>query len=355
MNQVNKEKIMTEIPIIDADGHVLEDLKYIRSRLPKGSDKWPVFPSYDPLHLGAVTSQEGTFHRVGAEGYVSFMDEVGISTSVIYPTLGLAYGQITMEKHAVLVTKAYNNWLAETYLNKSSRLKGMAILPFQVPRAGVPELKRAVNKLNMLGAVLPPSDMVGVERYGFWPIYRAANKLGCAIAFHSGCHNDLGLDNMNAFTGAFAMGHPRAQESAFSSLLVNGIFDRFPNVRFGFLEGGVSWLQTVLERFDRATLFKDTGPRYNFGNMKPSEYIKSHIEAGRIFIGCEGDEEDLPHVISRAGNPFVYSSDFSHEVTPNSCRREIDELLGHPELGQKDIEDILFRNAERFYGLSVTL
>ena len=49
--------------------------------------------------------------------------------------------------------------------------------------------------------------------------------------------------------------------------------------------------------------------------------------------------------------PFLFSSDFPHEVNNAYCRAEIDEILEHEALTPADREAILHANAERFYGL----
>ena len=49
-----------------------------------------------------------------------------------------------------------------------------------------------------------------------------------------------------------AFGHPLGQMVAFAGILFQWTSSsKFPNVRIGFMEAGVSWLQTCLERFDR--------------------------------------------------------------------------------------------------------
>ncbi|MEK7215370.1 MAG: amidohydrolase family protein, partial [Chloroflexota bacterium] len=80
--------------------------------------------------------------------------------------------------------------------------------------------------------------------------------------------------------------------------------------------------------------------------------ISRQIDDGRIFIGCEGDELGLAHMAKVVGGqPFIYSSDFPHEVTNETCKEEIQELLEEEGLSPADKEGILFRNAERFYKL----
>ena len=84
-----------------------------------------------------------------------------------------------------------------------------------------------------------------------------------------------------------------------------------------------------------------------------SEYIRKHAQAGRLYVGCEGDEPGLAFAVNQIGSEmFVYSSDFPHEVNNEICRQEIHELSTREDLATRDKENILCANAERFYGLS---
>ena len=49
--------------------------------------------------------------------------------------------------------------------------------------------------------------------------------------------------------------------------------------------------------------------------------------------------------------PFVFSSDFPHEVNDESIREEIDGLLGNDALDDAAKAAVLGGNAARFYGL----
>jgi predicted TIM-barrel fold metal-dependent hydrolase len=83
-----------------------------------------------------------------------------------------------------------------------------------------------------------------------------------------------------------------------------------------------------------------------------TDHIKRHVEAGRIFVGVEGDELTLPFAVSVVGNkPFIFSSDFPHEVNNDTCKQELEELEENPRLTAADKDAVRYRNAERFYGL----
>jgi hypothetical protein len=102
--------------IIDGDGHVIEDVEGLSKFLPFDVGHRTVFPPLDHLHSQGSRSSPGSFQLVGPGEWVEYMDEVGIETAVLYPTAGLACGQITNTDWAITATRAYNDWLSATFL-----------------------------------------------------------------------------------------------------------------------------------------------------------------------------------------------------------------------------------------------
>ena len=355
--------------IIDADGHVAEDSAAIIERMPQAyRDKareqpFNPFPPFDHLHAGhLVDMPPGAFNRkAGPKEWLAFLDEVGIETTVLYPTAGVASANIVNPYWAVDATRAYNDWLHETYLQLSSRFLGLALLPQALisAQAATDELRRAVTQLGMCGAVLPSNSLhappLGSATY--LPIYQAANELGCCIAIHGGVHGNMGMDGLDPYAAVHAIGHPLGQMISLASLVFNGVFERFTKVRFGFLEGGVAWLLFCLERFDRSYgthVMRDL--RGSYFTLQPGEkvtdYVIRHVKARRVFVGCEGGEPLIGKAVQIVGNhAFMYSSDFPHEVNAATCKKELDELIENGELSRADKSAILCENALRFYGI----
>jgi len=347
--------------IIDADGHVVEDLEAILKLMPlpytqKSRVRDP-FPPLDHLHSSNLhIVPPGSFQEVGPDGWLEFLDNVGIESTVLYPTRGLAFGKIVSREWAVDLARAYNDWMYETYLQRSTRFKAMALIPLQDPDAAATEMERAVSDLGMCGAMLPATGIqVNLGRQFYWPIYAEANRLRCCLGVHGGAHANLGLDDLNPYAPVHALGHPFGQMICFAATIFNGLCDKFPNIRFGFLEGGVTWLLTCLERFDRSyETHIQYDPRGEFLHLEPgesiSEYIIRHIGHGRIFVSCEGREAHLPCAIRTVGNrPFLYSTDFPHEVNSEYCKEGIGALLEDSQLSLEDTEAVLHSNAESYY------
>jgi predicted TIM-barrel fold metal-dependent hydrolase len=127
-----------------------------------------------------------------------------------------------------------------------------------------------------------------------------------------------------------------------TSVMCSGLLDRYKNLKFAFLEGGISWVPAHVERMDDH--FEN--PRYGAKDLlshPPSAYLKS----GRIFFGCEGNEPFLNRVVGEVGEDlFIFSSDYPHaDRTEGTARtlRDRDDIA--PRLRRKLLED----NARRFY------
>lgn len=351
--------------IIDGDGHVFEDIAGIVRRMPGRLRESAFvrllgpFPQLDHLHHGAWVSLDGSFQDPGVQGWRAFLDRAGFAGAVMYPTIALAYGRLTDPDLAIGACQAYNDWIAEDYLAADRRLNAMALIPLQDPAAAAKELERAVVKLGLKGAMLPPTglpQLLGSTVYA--PVYEVANALGCALAVHGGAHPDLGLNHQQVFAGTHALGHPFAITLQAADLILHGVLDRYPRARFGFMEGGLAWLLMLMERLPGSfSAFTPYDPLGRYVQVKDGRGLRSrlrdYLAGGRIFVGVEGDEAALAFAIDAYGaGPFVFSSDFPHEVNDESIREEIDGLLGNETLDDAAKAAVLGGNAARFYGLN---
>ncbi len=352
-----------ELQIIDADGHINDHVygDEIAAYMPKGNQMAKLFPELDHLHFRYLKQNRRATGNPTPDDWMRFLDQTGISWTVLYPTAGLAVGRIMAEEWAVVACKAYNTWLYERFLKSSPRLRGVALLPFQNVDAAVIELRRAVKELGMLGGMLPSNGEAIQGHLGnksYWPIYEEAENLGCAIAVHVGCLHHMGLDAFSTYYPAHALGHPFSLMIQAAAMLAHGVFQRFPRLRVAFLEGGATWVPFMMDRLDRS--YHDGHVQLDLeGNIiggpaqgeKASDYFKKQLREGKLFVGFDCDDDGLGTAVTKAGRePFLFGSDFPHEVFDAvKCRHEIDELLERDDLTGADKEAALGGNALRFY------
>jgi predicted TIM-barrel fold metal-dependent hydrolase len=357
--------------VIDGDGHIFEDGEGIARHFPYtaagGRLRKEVFPTQSHIQFSLThrppgafgIGSDGRFHNPGPEGWIEFMDEIGFDYTVLFPTAGQRIGRIVDRDYAVGASRAYNDWLAETYLRRDSRFKGIAILPMHDAEAALEELQRAYTELGMCGVLFPATGVhlnLGAKHH--WPVYAEAARLGCPVVVHGGGHWDLGMDTMNVSTGANAIGHPMSLAIALAEMVLNNLFERFSGLRVAYLEGGPLWFLMALERLSRSyEAGTPVNPRGELLRLPEgqtvADYLRALIKAGRLVVGIEGGESDLPYAIKVAGEQaFMFSSDFPHEVNTQTVTKEIRELRENVEISEAARRAILRDNAARFYKLA---
>jgi len=351
--------------VIDADGHVNDYAagEEIAKYMPEGNRSSVIFPVLDHLHWQYLRKYSDGMGNPGPKEWDTFLEQSGIECTVVYPSAGLAVGRIVDGQWAIAACRAYNSWLYEKFVNASPKIKGMALIPVQDVEAAVEELRRAIKELGMRGAMLP-SNGEGIKGHlgakVYWPLYEEAEKLGCCLAVHGGCHHHFGMDSFSTYYPVHALGHPFGIMVQAASMLAHGIFDRFPKLRVAFLEGGATWVPFFMDRIDRSynkahfqvdlTGELLIGPKQD---EKASDYFKRHIQEGRIFVGFDCDDSGLGFAVRKAGRePFLFASDFPHEIfDAEVCRHELNELLSREDLTLEDKEAVVGGNAAKLYKL----
>lgn len=346
--------------LFDADGHVYElDSELIEYLDPPFRGKkellrQPLINSGDGWHrisLGISSGQGGLVGgEITAKTWLDALDEIGLEGTVLYPTLGLNIGQVRDPEWAVIVARAYNNWLHDKFLRVSPRLHGIAVLPIQSPSQAAEELRRATKELGMVGALMPAA---GVNRLlgdpFYYPIYEAAQELDATLSAHTGGLPQLDLRLFDRLIDVRCLQHPVGQMHQMVHLMFSGVFDRFPSLRMAFLESGSAWVLCMLERMQReyehwAVLLRDL-------KREPKEHLKS----GRLFFEAELEDELLPYTVQVLGDEtLVFASDFPHFTRPDHISRAIKRFQERKDLSDETKRRVLGENARRLYKIGRT-
>jgi predicted TIM-barrel fold metal-dependent hydrolase len=271
------------------------------------------------------------------------LDKEAINLQFLYPSFLLHVNAWPDGVLAMGVCRAYNTWLAESCRQAPDRLRGVGVVSLQDPNGAAQELSR-IRNLGMSAVMI--NGTAGTKRLDHPdhdPFFAQADRLKLPIAVHFSLQFPV-VDKLfehhfpnRVLAGIFPI------MAGLTSVLCSGLLDRYKNLKFAFLEGGISWVPAHVERMDDHF----DNPRYGARDLishPPSEYLKS----GRIFFGCEGNEPSLGRVVGEVGEDlFMYSSDYPHaDRTEGTARylKERDDILESAK--KKLLED----NARRFYG-----
>jgi predicted TIM-barrel fold metal-dependent hydrolase len=266
--------------------------------------------------------------------------------AVLYPTLGLFLSFLKDREWAVALCRAYNTFLHEEFVKQSPRLQAVALLPVQDPDAAARELRRAVTELGLVGAMLAAdgSHLLGDAR--FMPVYEEADRLNVMLGIHASGSplGGGGLELFPRFIQAHTCSHAFGQMRQLTSVVLEGIPERFPRLRIAFLEAGCGWAPYWMERMDDE--YAKRAAEAPALKRKPSDYVRS----GSIFFSCEADEWLLPQALKLVGeNQIVYASDFPH--WDHSYPASLDEIRDRGDISDVQKRKLFADNARRLYGL----
>ena len=282
---------------------------------------------------------------------LSSMDDTGVSEAMIFPTYAsfIVNNENLPSKVSAAFATAYNTWLYEYCQADVKRLHPVGLLSRHDPKLLLKELHR-VNSLGWKTIVLRPEKVNGrvLGHKDYELFWKTCEELNISVAFHGGTHFNLETAGTRHFTSHFAQhatSHPHEAQLAFLSLLESGVLERYPRLKFAFLEAGASWIPHWLWRLDEICYTQMPGELAHNIKQKPSEYFKR-----QCWVAFEIDEPCLSEVVEAIGNSrILYGTDFPH---PDHLDFDIKDLKeSNRGLSSADIEKALYSNPKEFFNI----
>jgi len=353
--------------IVDADSHVTESIDVVLPYMDEekyGVEKELISLSDIPLTevfsaslatpAFPYSQKKDVFGGVlEPDDKLKQLDEFGIDYSILDPTTFAILPTVNNTRFAVALAEAYNSWIMEHFLNKHERLKAALIVAPQKPSKAVEEIHRVGDEEDFIGVQLPATGLVpppGHESYE--PIYEAAQERDLPIMMHSG-----GAQSTKVFPVQFmwnetyaadhALSHPWTHMWNMTSLLYEGIPEKFPDLEFVFQEAGVGWIPYMMWRLDDHYLEMS----YEIPALEklPSEYIRDQFYFTTQPLGHVADNPGyIADIIEMIGpERIMYSADIPHpDFDPPE---ELFESI-HRNLDDDDVRAIMGGTAAELYG-----
>ena len=435
-HEVEKIRARLEHPVIDGDGHLIEYTPIVRDfvREIAGED---VAKRFDAMTQGSVAARQVPHAMKRGLGMTRFawwgvptrntldratamapklmyerLDELGLDFALLFPTYGLTVTAFPDDELRRAMARAFNRYYAECYGEYRDRLEPVAAIPMFTPEEAVEELDYAVGELGLKATMLSgviSRPVPGAEEtrgatwldtlahdsdYDYDPLWKRCEELGIAPTFHS---SGMGWGSRTSRTnyvynhiGNFAV----AGEASCRSIFFGGVPQRFPKLKFGFLEGGVAWAANLysdilghfekrnreairhydpneldrdmleslmrehapspvveqLDRLDEATFMlcdpeeaPDSIDEFEGAGVETAEDIKQIFEK-RFFFGCEADDPmnaiafDRGKIPGNARLNAIFASDIGHWDVPD-FRGVLPEAWELVDDGHLDLED----------------
>ena len=226
------------------------------------------------------------------------------------------YGGVALhsEDMAAVVCTAVNDWIAAEWLDRDPRLRASIVVPLNNPDLAAEEIERRAGDPRFVQVLMLAMGEQPLGKRAHWPIYAAANGHGLPIGVHAGSlyHHPALAGGYGSYFLEDYVAQAFGFENCVLSLVSEGVFAKFPELKFVFMESGVTWLPAALWRFDKT--WRGVRAEIPWVKTPPSQIVRDHIRltlqpfdapegAGRLERFCEQMKSD---------EMVLFSTDFPH-------------------------------------------
>jgi aminocarboxymuconate-semialdehyde decarboxylase len=164
------------------------------------------------------------------------MDAAGVDVHVLSAT-PQTYLYNQGEELSATLAAIQNDQMAKHIAAHPDRFMGTATLPMASPKRAADELKRAMTKLGLRGAMFA-SNVKGVnlDDPSFGPLWATAQELGAFMFVHP--NNIASADRLKSYYLANLIGNPLDTTIAAACLYFGGVMDRYPKLKIMLAHGG---------------------------------------------------------------------------------------------------------------------
>jgi predicted TIM-barrel fold metal-dependent hydrolase len=244
------------------------------------------------------------------------------------------------------VCSAVNDWQLR-WSEQEPRLKSSICVAYEDAEAAREEIRKRSGNKHFAQILLMSRTSEALGRKRYWPIYELAVEYGLPIGIHVFGYSGWAASNSGwpSFYIEEMAQHETACSALVASMVVEGVFERFPTLKVVMIEAGFAWLPSLGWRLDKHWKhLKDEVPHLS---RLPSDYIKSNF-----WISTQPMEEPerpahLVDILDWIGDDRVlFASDYPHWDFD-------DPYFAIPQsLGRDRRRKIFSENAKKVYGLT---
>jgi predicted TIM-barrel fold metal-dependent hydrolase len=261
------------------------------------------------------------------------LDAFEIEAGILIPDYSLS---ICIHPHADFAqayARAYNEAMIEEWLTRDDRLFGSLLVAPQEPVKAAAMIREFGANKRFVSVIMASATRIPLGQRFFWPIYEAAEEMGMPVSVHPGTE---GRGTANGFIAgppsSYLEWHtnlPQNYMGQVVSLVLEGVFQKFPKLRFVAIEGGLAWIPGVLWRLDKN--WKALRSLVPWVDRLPSEILVDHVRFTSQPIEEPKKKEHLDQLLDmiRADRTLMFSSDYPHcdNDGPTAVFRNLPEEL----------------------------
>ncbi|MFT8245097.1 amidohydrolase family protein [Roseomonas sp. BN140053] len=240
------------------------------------------------------------------------LDGFGLRFAICNVLYGAPY--LANEDFSTVLTRAINDWVAAEWLARDPRLRASIVIPTENVDASVAEIERLAPDRRFVQVLVLAAGERLLGKRSFWPIYAAAQRHGLPIGIHAGSSRRHAPSSLGwgSFHFEDYVGHAQAFQAQLLSLVSEGVFAEYPELKVVLIESGFTWLPAFLWRFDKTW----RGLRHETPWVKrpPTEIVRDHVRMTLQPVDGPPDPAQFEQFLDHLGSDemLLFSTDYPH-------------------------------------------
>jgi predicted TIM-barrel fold metal-dependent hydrolase len=236
------------------------------------------------------------------------LDRHGIDYALLSCGSVLGLSTIHDVDFAVALQRAVNDWTIEEWFSVDERYLGSITVTTSDPYEAACEIRRLGSHPRIVQVCA--TGLQGLMGHAsMFPIYEACAEVGLPFTMHVGFEADTLVPT------TFVEVHVDMCFAAFpnlASLVLEGVFEKFPTLKVVFNEYGMGWVPFAMWRLDME--YRAGRDEVPWLTRLPSEYIADHVRFTTQPLEEPNDPGDLAKLLSLfpAERMLLFSSDYPH-------------------------------------------
>jgi predicted TIM-barrel fold metal-dependent hydrolase len=250
--------------------------------------------------------------------------------------------------YAAAFCRAFNDYTLEHWVAKDSRFRASIHIAPQDPEQAAAEIHRLAGRAEVVQVLMPAGARLPFGNRFYHPIYAAAEAHDLPICVHFGGEG-AGIAAPPTAAGypsyylEMRMARPQIAMAHTVSLICEGVFEKYPKLKFLFIEHDFFWVPGLMWHMDGD--WKGLRDYTPWVKKLPSEYVRSNIRFGSQTMPDMPTKADLVRFLEwlHADEVLLFASDYPHWDwdEPSAFLQGFDPDLRHA---------IMIGNAQKLYG-----
>lgn len=317
-----------KLPVIDADIHPTMDPHRVVDFLAEpwksrygGGNRSPgtlgYWNSAGFLQADAVTDEGDSIASRPESLARQFFDAHQLEFGILNAESAIHIGVGPEQTFGAAVLSAMNDVMMHDWLPVDSRFRASINVGPSDPILAAEEIHRLGNHPGMVQVMMGSGARMPYGQRFYHPIYEAAVQHDLPVAIHPGNEGVgiTGSPNAAGYPSSYLEWHTTLVTSYIShlvSLITEGVFVKFPTLKFVLVEGGISWLPPLMWRLDKN--WRALRLQTPWLEHRPSEYIQRHIRLTTQPIEEPDDPQHLKAMLEMIDTKqmVMFSSDYPH-------------------------------------------